>query len=206
MDGISKTAGFPSSGLRLWGGAPRVHLRRRCRCLFGRQRANWQAKPSRMSACWSGWPLRIGEAGHPGPNHDANGCRERSPLVLAEVRLAAPAWVCLCAAAPAATLPVPVSFSIESQLAGTLAGWMEARQRIRCLVCGLSVSERYVAFTQHVGPRLVLLPSTPMTTWRSMAWTCLHLRPFKKFKRTPTLRHVLAPNFESGFGSGPPQW
>ena len=84
---------------------------------------------------------------------------------------------------------------IDSHLAGSLPGdvpntWMEERQRIRCLVCGLSVSERFGvhptcrpeargAAVDQASPMEV--DGLPLPTLQEI-----------QSARTPTLRHVPA--------------
>ena len=51
---------------------PRLALRRPCRRLFVRQRANWRCRQrSHMFGGWPGRGRRIGEASHPGPGQPA---------------------------------------------------------------------------------------------------------------------------------------
>ena len=200
-------------GLGLWSPA-RVVLKRRCRRLFKHQRLSWHAFP-RCRAEWSGWPsrgCRIGEAGHPGPRSDTDG-RERSPppgpsseraRVAPRVgaRLAGkvfcPVPGCLCgdpARARGWANEASMRSHIDSHLAGSLPGdvpntWLEERQRIRCPVCGLSVSERFgVHPTCRPEARGAAVDDT-----NPMEIDGLPLPTFQEIQsaRTPTLRHVPA--------------
>ena len=192
---------------------PQVRWSKRCRCLFKRQRANWKAKAPLQTLYWSGWPLRgqrIGEAGHPGSPDGTGDCRERSPLPgrraasssagpsPAVSRVFCPVPGCPCsdpARARGWANDASMRPHIDSHLAGTLAGevpraWMEAKQRIRCLVCGLSVSARCgVHPTCRPEARAAAVDAAD-----PMEVDGLELPSLQAIQsaRTPTLRHVPA--------------
>ncbi|CAE7257961.1 unnamed protein product [Symbiodinium microadriaticum] len=96
-----------------------------------------------------GWPLRgvrIGEAGNPGPPDAMEVDADPRPG-----RVYCPVQGCPCAdptqTAGYASIPAMRSH-IDSHLAGTLQGdvpqdWMQTHNRVRCMVCGLSVSSRH---------------------------------------------------------------
>ena len=120
---------------------------------------------------WSGWPLRgcrIGEAGHPGPQPGTplggeRRARERSPprpaacipartgtpAAVRSARVFCPVAGCPCSDAARArgwASEANMRSHIDAHLAGSLEGdvpqtWLQSRGRIRCPVCGLSVSE-----------------------------------------------------------------
>ncbi|CAE7571396.1 unnamed protein product [Symbiodinium natans] len=155
----------PLLGLR--GGAVVIRWRRRRGHMCERQRTTWQRQP--QLSFWMGWPLRgrrVGEASHPGPEPGTpigseRPPRERSPPPRAPAhggagaarggRTYCPVAGCPCsdpARARGWANESSMRAHIDAHLAGSLDGdvptaWMQARGRIRCPVCGLSVSERY---------------------------------------------------------------
>ena len=155
----------PLLGLR--GGAVVIRWRRRRGHMCERQRTTWQRQP--QLSFWMEWPLRgrrVGEASHPGPEPGTpigseRPPRERSPPPRAPAhggagaarggRTYCPVAGCPCsdpARARGWANESSMRAHIDAHLAGSLDGdvptaWMQARGRIRCPVCGLSVSERY---------------------------------------------------------------
>ena len=178
-------------------------------------RLHWSKRARRLyprRSRWPGWPMRacrIGEAANPGPPAPGTPVggergsareRERSPAsgrgAPSRQRLFCPVPGCLCAdptRAPGWANVATMRSHIDAHLSGSLtddvpASWVQTHGRTRCLVCGLSVSERHgVHPTCHPEARAAAPDGA-----QPMDVDNLQLPSFTEIQaaRTPTLRHV----------------
>ena len=178
-------------------------------------RLHWSKRARRLyprRPRWPGWPMRacrIGEAANPGPPAPGTPVggergsareRERSPAsgrgAPSRQRLFCPVPGCLCAdptRAPGWANVATMRSHIDAHLSGSLTGdvpasWMQTHGRTRCLVCGLSVSERHGV---HPTCRPEARAAAPDGA-QPMDIDNLQLPSFTEIQaaRTPTLRHV----------------